>query len=77
MPDPVRVTRDQRQRRLARPMCRSTSAALAAAGERLLMDADLGLATSMCFRIVPEFDLQHGLARALDEVVIQAQPAFG
>ncbi|MEC8600118.1 MAG: MinD/ParA family protein [Pseudomonadota bacterium] len=56
------------------------SAALAAAGERvLLMDADLGLANvDVLLGLSPEFDLQHVIngEKALDEVVIPGSAGF-
>ena len=56
------------------------SAALAAAGERvLLMDADLGLANvDVLLGLSPEFDLQHVIngEKALDEVVIPGPAGF-
>ena len=56
------------------------SAALAAAGERvLLMDADLGLANvDVLLGLSPEFDLQHVIngEKTLDEVVIPGPAGF-
>ena len=56
------------------------SAALAAAGERvLLMDADLGLANvDVLLGLSPEFDLQHVIngEKSLDEVVIPGPAGF-
>ena len=55
------------------------SAALAAAGERVLMDADLGLANvDVLLGLSPEFDLQHVIngEKTLDEVVIPGPAGF-